>query len=290
MFARLSRGWGIAKASWMVVTLHPRLLLLPVFSGLAFLALLVVIGLTVLAGAQSESVRHLVQEMHPGQWTAWVLLFALYFACTFVVIFFNSALIFCALESFAGKEPSLRGGIVTAMGRLPQILAWTFLASTIGLALNALQSFLKEKLGFIGAILGGLAGAGWAVVTFFVVPVIVVEGVGPIEAVRRSSTILKHTWGEAIGGEGGLGLIAALFYLPVALLFALFATAGAHHVVGPAGTAALMAVVGVYVVALVVVFTALGTIFRAGTYVYATTGKAPSNMDPALLQGAFRRK
>ena len=33
-----------------------------------------------------------------------------------------------------------------------------------------------------------------------------------------------------------------------------------------------------------------GTIFRAGTYVYATTGKAPSHMDPALLQGTFRKK
>src|SRR5262245_30273992 len=117
MFARLSRGWGIAKASWAVVTLHPKLLLLPVFSGLAFLALLIVIGLMVFAGAQSEAIRHLVHDMHPGQWTAWVVLFAFYFACTFMVIFFNCALIFCALESFAGKEPSLRRGIATAAGR-----------------------------------------------------------------------------------------------------------------------------------------------------------------------------
>jgi hypothetical protein len=290
MFARIGRGWGIAKASWAVVKLHPKLLLLPVLSGLAFLALLAVIGLSVFAGSQSESVRHFVHDMHPGEPVAWALLFALYFACTFIIIFFNAALVFCALQSFAGQEPSLRAGIATAAGRLPQILAWTFVASTIGLALNALQNFLKDKLGFLGALLGGLAGAAWAVVTFFVVPVIVVDGVGPVEAVRRSSAILKRTWGEAIGGEGGLGIIAALFYLPVALLFALFAGAGAHHVVGPAGTVALMTVVGVYMVALVVVFTALGTIFRAGTYVYATTGKAPSHIDPALLQGAFRAK
>ncbi|HEY5829869.1 MAG TPA: DUF6159 family protein [Hyphomicrobiaceae bacterium] len=121
-------------------------------------------------------------------------------------------------------------------------------------------------------------------------PVIVVDGTGPVEAVRRSSAILKRTWGEAIGGEGGLGLVAALFYLPIALLFALFAYGGAQHVVGPAGTVALIALVALYVVVLVVVFTALGTIFRAGTYVYATTGKAPSHMDPALLQGTFRKK
>ena len=42
--------------------------------------------------------------------------------------------------------------------------------------------------------------------------------------------------------------------------------------------------------ALTVVFTALGTIFRTGAYIYATTGKAPSSMDPELLQAAFRKK
>jgi hypothetical protein len=38
------------------------------------------------------------------------------------------------------------------------------------------------------------------------------------------------------------------------------------------------------------VFSALNTIFRAGTYIYAATGQAPTSMDPALLQGAFRSK
>src|SRR5262249_33716147 len=45
-----------------------------------------------------------------------------------------------------------------------------------------------------------------------------------------------------------------------------------------------------YVLALTVVFSALGTIFRTGAYIYATTGKAPTSMDPRLLQAAFRKK
>ena len=290
MFERIGRGWGIAKASWAVVKLHPKLLLLPVFSGLAFVALMAVIGLSVLAGLGSDTVTHFVEDKKLGAPVGWALLFVFYFACTYIIIFFNAALVFCALQGFAGKEPSLRAGIATAAGRWPQILAWALVAATVGLILNALQSFLKDKLGFIGALLGGIAETAWAVITFFVVPVIVVDGTGPVEAVRRSSAILKRTWGEAIGGEGGLGLVAALFYLPIALLFALFAYGGAQHVVGPAGTVALIALVALYVVVLVVVFTAVGTIFRAGTYVYATTGKAPSHMDPALLQGTFRKK
>ena len=289
MFDRIGRGWGIAKASWAVIKLHPKLLLLPVFSGIAFVALMAAIGLSVFAGSKSDYVRHLMETQQPDP-IVYVALFAFYFACTFIIVFFNAALIFCALQSFAGKEPSLRAGLATAAGRLPQILAWTFVAATVGLILNALQSFLKDKLGFIGALLGGLAETAWAVVTYFVVPVVVVDGVGPIEAVKRSSAILRRTWGEAIGGEGGLGLISFLFILPVVLLVGLLGTAGVGVWASPPAAVALIAIIAVYLLALVIVFTALGTIFRTGTYVYATTGQAPSSMDPTLLQAAFRKK
>lgn len=290
MLERIGRGWGIAKASWAVVKLHPKLLLLPVFSGLAFIVLVGAIGLSVFAGAKGGSVRHFVENIQPDGPVAWVLLFAFYFACSFIIIFFNAALIFCALQSFAGKEPSLRAGLATAAGRLPQILAWTFVAATVGVLLNALQSFMKDKLGFIGALLGGIAETAWAVVTYFVVPVLVVDGVGPIEAVKRSSAILKKTWGEAIGGEGGLGAISFFFFLPVVLLFLVLGMGQVEVWKHPALAVSLIAVVAVYVLALTVVFTALGAIFRTGTYIYATTGQAPSSMDPALLQGAFRKK
>ena len=40
MFERIGRGWGIAKVTWAVLKLHPKLLLFPVFSGVAFLALI----------------------------------------------------------------------------------------------------------------------------------------------------------------------------------------------------------------------------------------------------------
>ena len=129
MLERIGRGWGIAKASWAVVKLHPKLLLLPIFSGVAFIALVSAIGFSVFAGAKSDSIRHLVEQVQPDGPVAWALLFAFYFVCTFIIIFFNAALIFCALQSFAGKEPSLRAGLATAAGRLPQILAWTFVAA-----------------------------------------------------------------------------------------------------------------------------------------------------------------
>ena len=176
------------------------------------------------------------------------------------------------------------------MGRLLQILAWPLLSATVGLLLSAVQMFLKYLLGFLGSLLGCLFETVWAVVTYFAVPVIVVDGVGPIEAVKRSSSILKRTWGESLGGEGGLGIISFLLFLPVILLVGLTGTMARGLNMDAAVAVSLAAVIIPYVLALIVVFTALGTIFRTGTYVYATTGKVPETMDTTLLQSAFKPK
>ena len=290
MFAGIARGWGIAKTSWAVLKQHPKLLLFPIFSGAAFLVLFGLIVGSVVAGSKSAVVKRFFENAQDGDVVTYAILFAIYFFSTFVVIFFNAALIFCALQAFAGKTPSIRGGISTALGRLPQILAWTLVASTVGLLLSALQNFLKDRLGFLGSLLGGLVETAWLVVTYFAVPVIVVDGVGPVEAVKRSSSILKRTWGESLGGEGGLGIISFLLFLPVILLVGLAATTARGFGADAMLPIVLAAIIVPYVLALTVVFTALGTIFRTGTYVYATTGKAPGPMDAALLQGAFRPK
>jgi hypothetical protein len=293
MFERIGRGWGIVTASWSMLKLHPKLLVLPIFSGIAVLLLIGSIGMSVYAGADSQRAHQLfdyLERMNFEDPVIYGAMFLFYFVCSFIVIFFNAALVFCALEAFAGRTPSLRRGLAAAVGRLPQILAWALVTATVGLILNTLQNTLRDKLGFLGSLLGGLLQFAWAVMTYFVVPVLVVDGVGPIEAVKRSSAILKRTWGESVGGEGGLGIISFLFALPA---FLLIAVAGVAASGGGAPTAMLVVLVPVlvlYFVALSVVFTALGTMFRTGAYIYATTGKAPSSMDAALLQGAFKDK
>ena len=293
MFERIRRGWGIAKASWAVLKLHPKLLVLPVLSGIAFLLLIGSIAVSVFAGAHSQRLLQFfkfLDQVNFDEPVIYALLFAFYFVASLIVIFFNAALVFCALEAFAGRRPSLRAGLGAATRRLPQILGWALVAATVGLILNIVQSVLKDRLGFLGSLLGGLLEVAWAVVTYFVVPVLVVDGVGPIEAVKRSSAILKRTWGESVGGGGGLGIISFLLLLPAFLVIGLIAAAGRGTGADGATFFAIAAVVGLYIVALSVVFAALGTIFRTGAYIYATTGQAPSAMDPALLQGAFRKK
>jgi hypothetical protein len=165
--------------------------------------------------------------------------------------------------------------------------------------LQTLQSLLTDKLGFFGDLLAGIFSAVWGVATYFVVPVLVTDGVGPIQAVKRSSGILRRTWGESLAGSGGLGLISFLFALPLFALIALggmlasgagSAGASVASVASGAVAGTVVAVAVVYVLALIVVFTALGSIFRAAVYLYATTGVTPSHMDATLLQSSFKTK
>jgi hypothetical protein len=291
MFESFKRGWSMAGASWSVLKAYPKLALFPVLSGIALIGLSAVLAIPAGLGAALGMELNLSDKTM--QSIAYVALFIWYFLCTFVIVFCNAALISCALQSFAGQPPTIGSGFAAAGKRLPQILGWSLVAATVGVILQALQTLLTDKLGFFGDLLASIFSGVWGVLTYLVVPVLVTEGVGPIKAVKRSSSILRRTWGESLAGSGGLGLIAFCFILPLFVVFGLgTALAGSAGGGGASGaiTGTLIAVAVVYVLALIVVFTALGSIFRAAVYVYATTGATPSHMDATLLQSSFKNK
>lgn len=281
MFERFRRGWAMAKASWAVLRSKPTLLAFPVISGIALILVTVVFAVPVVLGAAAGYGLNLSDNTMKV--LGGVALFVWYFLCTFVIVFCNSALIGCALQSFDGHQPSVGSGFAAARRRVPQILGWSLLAATVGVVLRALQSFLGNKFGFLGELAQGIVDAVWGVLTYFVVPVVVTEGVGPIEAVKRSASILRRTWGESLSGSAGLGAIMFLFLLPLVGVGALLAAVG-----GGATVASAIGITAIaYVLLLSVVFSVLNSIFRAAVYRYAVTGSSPAHMDPDLLRSAF---
>jgi hypothetical protein len=88
---------------------------------------------------------------------------------------------------FRGEAPTVKAGFRIAIGRLPQILAWSLFAAAVGTLLSAIE----QRLGWVGKFVIRFIGLAWAVATYFVVPVLAVEGTEPIEAIRRSVGLLK---------------------------------------------------------------------------------------------------
>jgi hypothetical protein len=295
MAGRLSRGWSMAKASFAVLKQHPKLAVLPAMSGAIFLAVVGLIlaslmpQLSTIHGATGSIWRRLGEV---GDIWFFAALFASLFVMTTVAIFFNVALVQCALRAHAGEEPSIRGGLSAAIGLLPHILGWALVATTVGVLLNMLQDAIQSYLSFLGKLLGGLLELSWAVITYFVVPVLVTEKVGPITAVKRSSAILRAKWGESLAGEARIGLLGILFVMVSALVFfgglALVLSSGLKAMVG---IGAVLMTLGIIAgVASMVIVQTLSTIFQSGVYLYATTGQVPPTLDRDLLESAFQAK
>ena len=159
------------------------------------------------------------------------------------------------------------------------------LSATVGVVLKVIEN-ANEK---VGAFISSIVGMVWSVVTYFVIPVLVVEKVGPFAAVKRSASILRRTWGEGMIGNLGIGLLMFLLAIPGLLLFA-----GSILLIGEAKLAAvgivLLVIAVVYFLALSLISSTLHSIFLAALYQFAAHDRVPEGFLRESLAGAFAKK
>ena len=198
------------------------------------------------------------------------------------------ALAACATAALDGQDTTVSQGVDAARARLGVILQWAAVQLVVGAAISALQSLLREAGGgIVGAILGGLADLAWTVATFFVVPVIALEGLGPKDAIKRSAGVVRERWGEGVAGSAAIGLVAFLIALPGMVLVVL----GVMTVsTSPAGGGALIAV-GVVLIIVASLFQAtISTVFRVALFRFATQDEVTGGFTREQLEGAFAPK
>lgn len=279
MFDSIGRSWELAKGSFRVLRSDKELLIFPLLS---FIALVIVsisfffpfMWVGGVASAQNGEANI----------ASYVVAFVFYVVSYTVTFFFQTALVGAAMIRLDGGDPTLGDGLRIAFSRLPKIIVYAVIAATVGMILR----WISERAGIVGQIVGGVLGFAWSVATFLVVPVLVVENVGPFEAIKRSTGYLKRTWGEQLIGNVGIGLVFGLLMMLVifaggALLLFLFQ---ASVTLGLVGVVALILLVGI----LALIGSALGGIFTASVYRYATKGDGGSMFNNQVLATAFRQK
>ena len=74
-----------------------------------------------------------------------VVAFGFYVLSYFVIIFFNSALVYAAHERLAGGDPNIRSGLNGAMQSVVTIFMWAVIAATVGLILQILSSQARAE-------------------------------------------------------------------------------------------------------------------------------------------------
>jgi hypothetical protein len=277
---RIRSGWALARQSLRVLMLDKGLLVFPLLSGISCFLLLA----SFVAGVWATGIAG--QDGAAGNDAGWIVLFAYYFANYFVIMFFNSALVACAMIRFRGGEPKLGDGMRAARERLPQIAVWALLAAGVGVVLK----IIENRLEFVGRIVTALLGAAWTIGSYFVVPVLVVEKIGPVDAFKRSVVILRKAWGESIVGNLGLGLITLLVTLGILILTGIATVFLAVKIGSVAVAFAGLVVMVLIVVLAALVGSALNAIVLSALYLYATEGKVPEAFAGARLQEAFVAK
>jgi len=284
MFHTIGHTFELMKMSSRVLMKDKELIWFPIFGVIGSLLILGIFFLIASATGAIDRIQEITAQQDNAQAAGQaqtatnpgdiVLLVLLYISVYFVTIFFNSALIAAALERLRGGDPNIASGLAVASKHIPQILGWAIISASVGLILQILRS---RQDNFVGRMVINMIGGAWSFMTFFVVPVLVNEGQGPVGSIKRSASMVRQTWGRQITASFGFQLVyliaGVIAILPALLFFAIFPILGI--------------IVGVFTVSMAIgIVGALEGIFKAALYEYAL-GEKPIEFNTEVLKGAY---
>lgn len=283
-----SRSWRITRLSFGVINKDRELigfaLLSFIFSTLFAVAMIVPsIVPTVMEGGVSETSLEVYQ---------YVILFLTYFGLALIATFFNVCVVYTTKIRFEGGNATFGESMQFAFSKIGLIVQWSLVSATVGLILRILDN-LASRLGkggqIVAQIIIALIGMTWSIVTIFVVPVLVFEGLGPIPAIKRSTQVIKKTWGESLIRSIGLGLIQLLIFVMI-----IGATIGLGYLLNSAYEfVGVLIAIGIGVVLLFItglIFSVANMVYNTALYVYASNNLIANGFDEDVVRSAFTSK
>tara|TARA_B100000686_G_scaffold232026_1_gene239624 strand:+ start:516 stop:1334 length:819 start_codon:yes stop_codon:yes gene_type:complete len=201
--------------------------------------------------------------------------FVFYLLVSVITVFWNAAIIASAYERLSsGTNPSFSYGIGQAMKCLPQILIWGIIAGTVGLFIQILEGLAHSEdspppLRIVAGLASFIIGIAWWIVTFFMIPMIVLDRSGILDGMGKSTELFKRTWGEDVTSHIGTGLLMIL------CIFVLIGTAVPLMYLGDLGVILGIVILAVGLLFTVLFFSTVEAVNRASLFYYAKTGQAP---------------
>jgi Family of unknown function (DUF6159) len=282
---KAQRSWSTYKASLRIVRSDARLLVLPVVSMLS----LIITTAVFLVGVwklhpfanfndSSQQIFETQQTQQNGRlsftFASGALAFFGLWVVTAIGMYFNAALIWAANERIEGRRASV-GSALSSVWRFAGPLGlWALFSCTVSFAVRQATS----RVGFLGRIVVSVVGVAWSLATFFVLPILILEGASVNDAFTKSKSLIRKTWGEQlIGGfAGSVVFMPAFFLLTVCSGGLMFLNVWIGVV---------FLVVGM--LALISVDQAVSVIYSLVLYRFTQTGMAPAGFDQSAIEGAF---
>src|SRR3989344_1620204 len=270
MFEKFERSFRLIAESFGILKKDKELLLFPIVS--AFISILVIVAFVIplfLGVLRGASARYF-----------WFMLFILYFILYFFSVFFTAGIIGAANIRLRGGDPKFSDGIKIAIKNIHRLFLWALIAGTVGILIRALRG---RRGNIIGSIMSFILKAAWEIITFFVIPVIILEKKGIKDSAKRSLELFRKAWGEEIIGQFSIGAIfavaALLGFIPLLLAF----FSGSMML-----TIIVLIVLVFYWVALMILSSTLSGIYKAALYNYAAGNKV--KFSDEFLRNAFVAK
>jgi hypothetical protein len=258
--------------SFKVLKENKQLIIFPILSGLS---LLMIIGSFVVITLVAAD-WNFTNVSRPNSFENYAVIFLFYIVNYFIVVYFNTALIHCTTLYFKGEEVTVRKGLDFSFSRIGAIFSWALFAGTVGTILKIVQ----DNLGSLGKFVIGLVGVAWSIATFFAVPVVAYENLGPIGAFKRSLQLMKEKWGESLSAGFSFGLIQFLGIIIIAMIA--FLGALIHPIVG-----IIIGVLGISL--LFAIISATQSIFISAVY-HNISGDPVEHYNQQFIDNLFEKK
>ena len=209
-------------------------------------------------------------------------LFLYYLLCSFITIFFNSALIGGINLKLNGENPTLKDGLKIAFSHFKSILIYVFFSSSALIVIR----ILLEKAGWISRLGAAVSGTVFAWYTHLIFPAIITGDKDIFSAINSSRDTMKNKWGEKLVRR--ITIIDRLSAVTFLILLAFFYMAKSF----PHSSGGFFLNAGLIVCAaslLILSFTVslLDSIYNLVLYRYASEGKSAAGFDEEVLINAF---
>lgn len=212
---------------------------------------------------------------------------------TRIVYQFYAALTAEAAQLIDGNATDYERGLAAAAEHGKAISRWALVQVIVGWILAIANDTADNGIAaLIVAIITAIVGVIWSLITFFVMPVIMFEGLGTKDAIVRSKNIARDQWGKSIRGAIRITVRGALAYtLPGLLLLIVGVVLFFPGVLAliPVGVVLVAAGVALMIVGSVKIMAAR-YVFGVALYRFATGSDALGPFDGSDLAGAVRSK
>lgn len=276
-------SWLLLKESWRFLKADPELLLVPIITTIlmifCFGVLLIGIllsGVVSVGATASDTVLSL---------QAGVFLVGTYIISAFVLSFAKAMVTHTVVTRSSNQNATLGQSFKVAFKHMPALLLWSIMSATVGLVLRT----ISERSERLGQLLAGVVGGAWNVLTYFVVPAIVVDNMGAFSSLTRSGSVFKKTWGESLISNLSLGVIFLVGHIIAVGLFLVGFFIGTEYGLPILAMLALLLWI-VWIFVAISLEQILKTILNSLLYVYATSEVHPTNFNTELLQNILVKK